>query len=111
MQGHCCEASPEGPVHIRELKIVYEVDLQDGQKTGFYTDQRDSRAVVSSLSPQKTVLDLYCYTGGFSLAAAAGGATKVIGGLWSSVCVDLKATKLSDLTRLRTYQVQLCSFA
>lgn len=50
-----------------------------GQKTGFYADQRDSRALVRSLAASKHVLDLYCFTGGFALNAALGGAATVRG--------------------------------
>ena len=50
-----------------------------GQKTGFYADQRDSRALIRSLAAGKHVLDLYCYTGGFALNAALGGAASVTG--------------------------------
>ena len=50
-----------------------------GQKTGFYADQRDSRALMQSLATGRHVLDLYCFTGGFALNAACGGAASVRG--------------------------------
>lgn len=54
------------------------VDLITGQKTGFFLDQRDNRAILSRFSKNKTVLNLYCYTGGFSIYALEAGAKKVL---------------------------------
>jgi 23S rRNA (cytosine1962-C5)-methyltransferase len=65
-----------------ENGVAYKVDLRHGQKTGFYADQRDSRGLIKALSCGKRVLDLCTYTGGFALAAAAGGASHVTG--WTS---------------------------
>ena len=56
----------------------FYVDLITGQKTGFFLDQRDNRAILSRLSKDKTVLNLYCYTGGFSIYALEAGAKKVL---------------------------------
>jgi 23S rRNA (cytosine1962-C5)-methyltransferase len=67
----------KGPVAIREDGIAYEVDVVHGQKTGFYLDQRDNRALARSIAKDAHVLNAFCYTGGFSLAALAGGAAKV----------------------------------
>jgi 23S rRNA G2069 N7-methylase RlmK/C1962 C5-methylase RlmI len=61
-----------------ENGIVYLVSVE-GQKTGFYADQRESRDFISTLSKDQKVLDLCCYSGGFALSAAKGGATNVIG--------------------------------
>jgi 23S rRNA (cytosine1962-C5)-methyltransferase len=49
-------------------------DLVGGHKTGFYLDQRENRRLVSELAADRRTLDLFCYTGGFSVAAGAGGA-------------------------------------
>ncbi len=56
----------------------FYVDLITGQKTGFFLDQRDNRAILSRFSKNKTVLNLYCYTGGFSIYALEAGAKKVL---------------------------------
>jgi 23S rRNA (cytosine1962-C5)-methyltransferase len=53
------------------------VNWTEGQKTGFFLDQRDNRAAVGRLSGGRTVLNLFCYTGGFSIYALAGGAIHV----------------------------------
>ena len=67
--------APAGPIEIRERERRYSVDVVSGQKTGFYLDQRDARDLVESLARGARVLDLFAYTGGFSVAAARGGAT------------------------------------
>lgn len=64
-------------IEILENGIKYLVDFQEGQKTGFFLDQRDSRALISSLSANRRVLNCFAYTGGFSLAALHGGAKHV----------------------------------
>mgnify|MGYP006267646815 CR=1 FL=1 len=68
---------PSEPIHINECGVLYSVDVLQGHKTGFYIDQRDSRDLVSQLSFEKEVLNMFCYTGGFSLAALKGGASHV----------------------------------
>ena len=66
-----------GPVRITEDGIAYEVDVVAGQKTGFFIDQRDNRALARELAGGTDVLNAFCYTGGFTLAALAGGAKHV----------------------------------
>ena len=66
-----------GPVAIREDALAYRVDVERGQKTGFYLDQRDNRRRVRELASGRRVLNAFCYTGGFTLAALAGGALEV----------------------------------
>ena len=58
--------------------IVYRVDVVDGQKTGFYLDQRDNRASVRARAAGSRVLNVFSYTGAFALAALAGGAASVL---------------------------------
>ena len=69
---------PPGEVRIVEDGIAYEVDVAAGQKTGFYLDQRDNRALAATLAREAEVLNGFCYTGGFSLAALQGGAKRVL---------------------------------
>ena len=68
---------PTAPIEIEENAIRYQVDVLKGHKTGFYLDQRDARLAVSSLAKGKEVLNCFCYTGGFGLAALRGGAVHV----------------------------------
>ena len=56
---------------------AFEIDILLGQKTGFFVDQRENRALLGRLSEGKSVLNVFSYTGGFSVAALLGGATKV----------------------------------
>jgi 23S rRNA (cytosine1962-C5)-methyltransferase len=67
-----------GRVAVEENGVRYFADLGGGQKTGWYYDQRDNRAFMASLADGRSVLDAYCYTGGFALAAAKAGAREVI---------------------------------
>ncbi|RRT81196.1 hypothetical protein B296_00016445 [Ensete ventricosum] len=65
-------------LQVMENGICYLISLE-GQKTGFYADQRESRHLISSISRDRRVLDVCCYSGGFALNAASGGAKDVIG--------------------------------
>ncbi len=69
---------PGGPVTIEEHGLRLEVDIAGGHKTGFYLDQRENRRLVRELSAGRSVLNCFCYTGGFSLQALAGGASQVL---------------------------------
>ena len=65
-------------VEIEETGARFAVDLRSGQKTGFYFDQRENRAIVRKLASGRRVLDCFCYSGGFAVNAALGGATSVL---------------------------------
>lgn len=69
----------DGPATIEENGTTFLADMLAGQKTGWFFDQRDNRAFVAGLSRDARVIDLYCYSGGFALQAARGGATSVVG--------------------------------
>jgi 23S rRNA (cytosine1962-C5)-methyltransferase len=69
----------EGPVELEENGTVFLADVLGGQKTGWFFDQRDNRGFVAGLARGLKVLDLYCYSGGFSVAAACRGAAAVLG--------------------------------
>jgi 23S rRNA (cytosine1962-C5)-methyltransferase len=73
------EKGSAGRIAVEENGIRYFADLGAGQKTGWYYDQRDNRAFMASLANGRSVLDAYCYVGGFALAAAKAGAREVIG--------------------------------
>ena len=70
---------PSEPITIDDQGIEVLVHLSEGQKTGFYLDQRDNRVRVARLAKGRRVLDAFCYTGGFGLHAARAGATEVVG--------------------------------
>jgi len=64
-------------ITVTENGLKFGVDLEHGHKTGFYLDQRDNRRRVRELARGREVLDGFCYSGGFALNAAAGGAKSV----------------------------------
>jgi 23S rRNA (cytosine1962-C5)-methyltransferase len=68
---------PEEPVEVREHGMRLLVDLWRGQKTGLFLDHRESRRMVRAMAEGARVLNLYGYTGGFSIAAGLGGARRV----------------------------------
>ena len=68
-----------GPIELIENGARFLADAREGQKTGWFFDQRDNRRFVAALAAGARVLDLYCYTGGFAVAAARAGADAVLG--------------------------------
>jgi 23S rRNA (cytosine1962-C5)-methyltransferase len=80
----------DGPVFITEHGLRFGVDLAEGQKTGFYLDQRENRQAAARLAVGRRVLDMFCYSGGFSVACAAAGASSVL-----AVDGSAKATALA----------------
>lgn len=69
---------PTAPIAVREIGMQLLVDVAHGQKTGMFLDHRDSRRRVRELAADRRVLNLFGYTGGFSIAAGLGGATHVV---------------------------------
>ena len=85
-------ATPAGEIEIRENGLRFGVDLLRGQKGGLFLDQRENRALVRTLSAGRRVLNLFGYTGGFSIYAAAGGARE-------TVTVDVAAPAIAAARR------------
>ena len=75
----------------RENGLAFRIDWLRGQKTGFFVDQRDNRSLVGRYSHGRSVLNMFCYTGGFSVYALAGDAREVV-----SVDSSAKAITLTD---------------
>ena len=73
----------------KENGLSFRIDWLRGQKTGFFIDQRDNRSLLEQYAKDKDVLNMFCYTGGFSVYALRGGAKKV-----HSVDVSQKAVDL-----------------
>ncbi len=80
------------PVEIEEHGLKFEVDPSKGQKTGFFLDQRGQRDWVANYAKGLDVLDLFCYTGGFTLNALRGGALRALS-------LDASAGALESLQR------------
>ena len=66
-------------IEIFEGKAFFLADIVNGHKTGFYLDQRNSRLAMEGISKGKKILDIFCYTGAFSVHAAISGAQKILG--------------------------------
>jgi len=81
--------SLDGPVHFEESGITYRIDVLEGQKTGFFFDQRENRQALKGLVGGRRVLDCFCYVGAWSLTAARFGAAEVTGLDSSQRAVDL----------------------
>lgn len=69
---------PPESLEVHEGGLTFGVDLRNGQKTGFYLDQRHNRQRVQALAAGRRVLDGFCYTGGFTVAAMEGGAAEIV---------------------------------
>ena len=89
---------PPELIEIAEGPVRFLIDVRNGHKTGFYLDQRDARAAVGSLAKGREVLNCFCYTGGFGIYAAIGGAAKVTQVDVSSDALALASRNL-ELTR------------
>jgi 23S rRNA (cytosine1962-C5)-methyltransferase len=101
---------PDGPVFIDEHGLRYGVELAHGQKTGFYLDQRENRRAAASYVRGGRVLDMFCYTGGFGMAASRlGGAAEVLGIDASEkvIAVARAGAELNSLTNVR-FEVADC---
>ena len=82
---------PTGPIFVAEHGLRFGVDLTEGQKTGYYLDQRENRQAAARHAGGRRVLDMFCYSGGFAVACAVnGGARSVL-----AVDTSAKATALA----------------
>lgn len=76
---------------VKEYGDSYEIDWEKGQKTGFFVDQRENRRLLAQYSAGKKILNTFCYSGGFSVAALKAGAREV-----HSVDISAKAIELTE---------------
>ena len=83
--------APDGPLFVSEHGLTFGIDLTEGQKTGYYLDQRDNRQAAARYARGRRVLDMFCYSGGFALTCG------ITGGARSVLAVDssAKATALA----------------
>jgi 23S rRNA (cytosine1962-C5)-methyltransferase len=89
--GEALRGDPPAEIVITEDEARFAVDVRAGQKTGFFLDQRDNRRSVRRHAAGATVLNVFSYTGGFSLHAALGGATHV-------TSVDIAAPAIAGIS-------------
>ena len=94
-------------VEIVENGVRYQVDVEDGQKTGFFLDQKNNRASIHRICKGKKVLDCFTHTGSFALNAGIAGAESVIGVDASQLAVD-QATENAKLNGLEDRVKFIC---
>ena len=96
---------------ITEYGLHFRVDVEQGQKTGFFLDQRENRQRVRELAAGREVLDGFCYTGGFAIAALAGGAARVSAVESSAPALEVARENLSanplDSSRIEFIQADV----
>ena len=91
-QGQLCGTTPD-EIIVHEHGVRYPVDVKEGQKTGFFIDQRENRALIRDCAARKKVLNVFSYTGGFTFAAIKGGAA-------SAVSVDISRGALEQAEKI-----------
>ncbi len=91
VDGYLIGSAEEATEVVRENDLQFRVNWEEGQKTGFFLDQRENRELVRRYAAGRTVLNTFCYTGGFSVYAFAGGAREVC-----SVDASERAVRLAD---------------
>jgi len=89
--------APTGPIFVTEHGLKFGVDLTEGQKTGFYLDQRDNRQAAARYARGRRVLDMFCYSGGFGVAAAVSGGARSVLAVDSSAKATALAKANADL--------------
>lgn len=97
-------AQPPPDLTVRQHGLRFRVDVQHGHKTGFYLDQRDNRRLLRPYVAGKEVLDVFCYSGGFTLESLAGGAESVMSVESSSAALALA----QENVRLNALAEQRC---
>lgn len=80
---------------ITENNCTFRVDWEQGQKTGFFLDQRNNRNLLASYASGRNILNMFCYTGGFSVYALQAGASKVVSLDSSRKAIELTEENLS----------------
>jgi len=76
-QGLLWGENPPEFIEVKENGIRYHINIADGQKSGFYCDQRDNRGILADYTKDKEVLDCFCYSGGFTLNSLKHGAKHI----------------------------------
>ena len=96
-------------VEMRENGILFGVDVKNGQKTGFFLDQKENRAAIAPLCPGARVLDCFCHNGSFSLHAAKYGAASVLGVDISEEALEVarENARRNDMTNV-TFEAHNC---
>ena len=108
------DVAAAGRCPIIEHGLNFRVDVEQGQKTGFFLDQRENRQRVRALAAGREVLDGFCYTGGFAMAALAGGAKRVLAVESSAPALEVARENLAanplDASRMRFEQADVFAY-
>jgi 23S rRNA (cytosine1962-C5)-methyltransferase len=97
---------PGGPVFVKDHALTFGVDLTEGQKTGFYLDQRDNRQAAARYARGRRVLDMFCYSGGFALACGISGGAHSVLAVDSSAKATALARANAELNGATTIEVE-----
>jgi 23S rRNA (cytosine1962-C5)-methyltransferase len=99
-------SAPPGPIFVAEHGLRFGVDLTAGQKTGYYLDQRDNRRAAAAYARGRRVLDMFCYSGGFSVSCAVTGAARSVLAVDSSSKATALAKANAELNGAATIAVE-----
>ena len=98
--------APSGPIFIEENGLRFGVDLEEGQKTGFYLDQRENHQAAAGLARGRRVLDMFCYSGGFGVHCAVQGKASSVLAVDSSSKATALARANADLNGATSMTVE-----
>ncbi|MBX9680452.1 MAG: class I SAM-dependent rRNA methyltransferase [Gemmataceae bacterium] len=103
---------PDEPIVIEDHGVRFRVHLTEGQKTGFYLDQRDNRVAVAQLARGRKFLDAFSYSGGFGLHARKAGASEVVcvDGSEAATSLVRDNAALNELDQIRTEKSDVFAF-
>ena len=94
-QGLLWGETPPEFIEVKENGMRYHINIADGQKSGFYCDQRDNREILAAYTKDKEVLDCFCYSGGFTLNSLKHGAKHVTSVDSSALAIETLKHNLS----------------
>ena len=94
-QGLLWGETPPEFIEVKENGMRYHINIADGQKSGFYCDQRDNREILAAYTKDKEVLDCFCYSGGFTLNSLKHGAKHVTSVYSSALAIETLKHNLS----------------
>ena len=97
---------PDGPIFVQEHDLRFGVDLTEGQKTGYYLDQRENRQAAAAYAGGRRVLDMFCYSGGFGVASAVSGKASSVLSVDSSIKAISLARANAELNNATTMTVE-----
>ena len=97
---------PDGPIFVEEHDLRFGVDLTEGQKTGYYLDQRENRQAAAAYAGGRRVLDMFCYSGGFGVASAVSGKASSVLSVDSSIKAISLARANAELNNATTMTVE-----